>query len=204
MVPGERLPGAKRQGVPDGCAVTPACATAWPGSASRAAPGQAASRSQSPPTTSSWPRPPRSPTPACRCRSTTARPWHAARVTKTSAGHFRAVFLSPPGAMVTLRTHASGAGELAVGRDRDVADDAVAHGPLLGWSLMRSAVAAGRAAGIVVRNRMYAGSAVPSCRCFAGVLPGQSPLTPVTLRGLAGAAGGFPRPVGGGPPARAW
>jgi hypothetical protein len=58
--------------------------------------------------------------------------WHAARVTKTSAGHFRAVFLSPPGAMVTLRTHASGVGELAVGRDRDVADDAVAHGALLG------------------------------------------------------------------------
>jgi hypothetical protein len=34
--------------------------------------------------------------------------WHAARVTKTSAGHFRAVFRAPPGAMVTLRTHATG------------------------------------------------------------------------------------------------
>jgi hypothetical protein len=40
--------------------------------------------------------------------------WHAARVTKTSAGHFRAVFDSPPGAMVTLRTRATGAAGASV------------------------------------------------------------------------------------------
>jgi len=40
--------------------------------------------------------------------------WHAARGTKTSAGHFRAVFRSPPGAMVTLRTHATGAAGASV------------------------------------------------------------------------------------------
>jgi len=40
--------------------------------------------------------------------------WHAARVTKISAGHFRAVFHGPPGAMVTLRTHATGAAGASV------------------------------------------------------------------------------------------
>jgi hypothetical protein len=35
--------------------------------------------------------------------------WHAAQVSKVSAGHFRAVFNAPAGAQVTLRTHATAA-----------------------------------------------------------------------------------------------
>jgi hypothetical protein len=40
--------------------------------------------------------------------------WHAASVSKTSAGHFRAVVNAPAAAMVTLRTHATGAGGATV------------------------------------------------------------------------------------------
>ena len=85
--------------------------------------------------------------------------------------------------------------------DRERADCEVRRG-VLRWSLIRSGAAAGRAVGIVARSRIYAGSAPPSCRCFAGVLPGQGSLTLPSLRGVASARRWLSPPVGGGHPSR--